>query len=136
MKNDRVCIIDDDPIFVYGTKVLLSYNCSFCSSVSVYEDGEEALENLTLIANRKEKLPDVIFLDLNMPIMDGWKFLDAFVKLPLEKVPRVYIVTSSIDKRDIEKAHSYDIVKDFIVKPLSDSILVDLLKTIERECAD
>lgn len=133
MKIDTICIIDDDPIFVYGTKVLLNYNCSFCSSVLVHEDGQEALENLTTMFNRGEQLPDVIFLDLNMPIMDGWEFLDEFVKLPLENTPRVYIVSSSIDSRDIEKAYTYDIVKDFIVKPLSDTILIDLFKTIEQE---
>ena len=133
MKIDTVCIIDDDPIFVYGTKILLNYNSFFGSSVIVYEDGKEALDNLTSIVKCNGKLPQVIFLDLNMPIMDGWEFLDEFVKLPMEEKPRVYIVSSSIDKQDIEKAHTYDIVKDFIEKPLSDSILSDLFKTIETE---
>ena len=133
MKIDTVCIIDDDPIFVYGTKILLNYNSFFGSSVIVYEDGKEALDNLTSIVKCNGKLPQVIFLDLNMPIMDGWEFLDEFVKLPMEEKPRVYIVSSSIDKQDIEKAHTYDIVKDFIVKPLSDSILSNLFKTIEEE---
>jgi len=70
-----------------------------------------------------------------MPIMDGWEFLDEFIKLSLENKPRVYIVSSSIDNQDIERAHNNDIVKDFIIKPLSDSILVDLFKTIETEGA-
>ena len=132
-KIKTACIIDDDPIFVYGTKILLNYNSFFGSSVIVYEDGKEALDNLTSIVKCNGKLPQVIFLDLNMPIMDGWEFLDEFVKLPMEEKPRVYIVSSSIDKQDIEKAHTYDIVKDFIEKPLSDSILSDLFKTIETE---
>ncbi|MCM4151504.1 response regulator [Arenibacter sp. N53] len=135
MKIETVCIIDDDPIFVYGTKVLLNYNSCFGSSVIVHEDGKEALENLTSMVKNGQQLPDVIFLDLNMPIMDGWEFLDEFVKLSLKNKPRVYIVSSSIDNQDIEKAHTYDIVKDFIVKPLSDSILADLFKTIETEGA-
>ncbi|WP_246200107.1 response regulator [Maribacter luteus] len=69
-----------------------------------------------------EQLPDVIFLDLNMPIMDGWEFSYEFVKLPLENIPRINIVSSSIDSRDIGKANTYDIVKVFIVKPLSDGV--------------
>ena len=133
MKIETVCIIDDDPIFVYGTKILLNYNSSFGSSVIVNEDGKEALDNLTSMVRSGEKLPDVIFLDLNMPIMDGWEFLDEFVKLPIKNKPRVYIVSSSIDNQDIEKAKTYEIVKDFIVKPLSESILTDLFKTIETE---
>ncbi|WP_223170262.1 response regulator [Maribacter aquimaris] len=135
MKIETVCIIDDDPIFVYGTKVLLNHNCSFCTTVIVHENGQEALEDLTSMINKGEQLPDVIFLDLNMPVMDGWEFLDEFVKLPLENIPRLYIVSSSIDQRDIEKAHTYTIVKDFIVKPLSDAVLSDLFKTIEQEDA-
>ncbi|MCK0189432.1 response regulator [Arenibacter sp. F20364] len=135
MKIETVCIIDDDPIFVYGTKVLLNYNGSFCSTVIVHEDGKEALDSLTAMVKSGEQLPDVIFLDLNMPVMDGWEFLDEFVRLPLKNKPRVYIVSSSIDNLDIEKANGYDIVKDFIVKPLSDSILADLFKNIETEGA-
>jgi CheY-like chemotaxis protein len=135
MKIETVCIIDDDPIFVYGTKVLLNYNGRFCSTVIVHEDGKEALDSLTSMVKSGDKLPDVIFLDLNMPIMDGWEFLDEFIKLPMENKPRVYIVSSSIDNQDIEKAKGYDIVKDFIVKPLSDAILADLFKIIETEGA-
>lgn len=133
MKINTVCIIDDDPIFVYGTKILLNYNNSFCSNIIVHEDGKEALENLASLVKSKEKLPDIIFLDLNMPIMDGWEFLDEFVKLSTEDKPRVYVVSSSIDPNDIEKAKNYGIVNDFISKPLSDLKLSNLFKQIDAE---
>tara|TARA_R110002167_G_scaffold247308_16_gene452934 strand:- start:274 stop:684 length:411 start_codon:yes stop_codon:yes gene_type:complete len=135
MKNRTVCIIDDDPIFVYGTKVLLNYNSSFCSNIIVHEDGEEALESITALLKAKQKLPDVIFLDLNMPIMDGWEFLDRFVQLSLEEKPRIYIVSSSIDPSDLEKAKGYGIVNNFVSKPFSDAKLLKLFNNIDIEDA-
>ncbi len=128
MKMDTVCIIDDDPIYVYGTKILLNYNRNFCSNIVVYEDGHEALVNLTSMVKSGSTFPEVIFLDLNMPIMDGWEFLDEFIKLPFKTKPIVYVVSSTIAEWEIEKAKSYDIVKDFISKPLSFAVLEDLFQ--------
>tara|TARA_R110000796_G_scaffold67449_4_gene154752 strand:+ start:1016 stop:1429 length:414 start_codon:yes stop_codon:yes gene_type:complete len=134
MKIDTVCIIDDDPIFVYGTKVILNCNSSFCSNIMVYENGREALDDLTSIITSKEKLPEVIFLDLNMPILNGWEFLDNFCKIPdIETKTRIYILSSSVYSVDIEKAKNYSIVKDFIEKPLTDLKFSGLLKVIENE---
>ena len=134
MKIDTVCIIDDDPIFVYGTKVILNCNSSFCSNIMVYENGREALDDLTSIMTLKEKLPEVIFLDLNMPILNGWEFLDNFCKIPdIETKTRIYILSSSVYSVDIEKAKNYSIVKDFIEKPLTDLKFSGLLKVIENE---
>ena len=134
MKIETVCIIDDDPIFVYGTKVILNCNCSFCSNIMVYENGREALDNLSVILNSNEKLPEVIFLDLNMPILNGWQFLDEFCKIPnIEENTRIYILSSSVYSGDIEKSKKYSIVKDFIQKPLTDLKFGTLLKVIENE---
>ncbi|MDP5229940.1 MAG: response regulator [Cellulophaga sp.] len=131
MKIERVCIIDDDPIFVYGTKILLNHNSSFGSSVIVYENGKEALDDLTALVKSEEKLPDVIFLDLNMPTMDGWEFLDEFIKLSFKNRPKIFIVSSSIDQKDIKKARSYEIVQDFIAKPLSNTLMATIFKALE-----
>tara|TARA_R110002051_G_scaffold75579_1_gene137395 strand:- start:459 stop:872 length:414 start_codon:yes stop_codon:yes gene_type:complete len=134
MKIETVCIIDDDPIFVYGTKVILNCNSSFCSNIMVYENGREALDNLSVILNSNEKLPEVIFLDLNMPILNGWQFLDEFCKIPnIEENTRIYILSSSVYSGDIEKSKKYSIVKDFIQKPLTDLKFGTLLKVIENE---
>ncbi len=132
MRVDKVCIIDDDPIFVYGTKVILNYNGSFCSNIMVYENGEEALDNLANELKNKEKLPEVIFLDLNMPIMDGWEFLDIFCKIPdIGIKTNIYILSSSINSDDINKSKKYSIVKDFIQKPLTEAKFSKLLESIE-----
>ncbi len=114
---DRACIIDDDHIYVYGAKrALLKTN--FCNEVVVYSNGLEALAQLKLMQETHEKLPEIIFLDINMPILDGWQFLDEFLYLESSKKPIIYIVTSSENPVDIEKADQYDMKKNYIVKPI------------------
>tara|TARA_R110002051_G_scaffold4731_9_gene26266 strand:+ start:2170 stop:2574 length:405 start_codon:yes stop_codon:yes gene_type:complete len=127
MKIDSVCIIDDDPIFVYGTKVLLNYNRSFCSNILVYENGKEALDDLRFMMKSKIEFPEVIFLDLNMPIMNGWDFLDEFIKLDTQEKVRVYVVSSSINEMDKQRALKYNIVVDFISKPFTAAKLEQLI---------
>ncbi|MET7030603.1 response regulator [Sediminicola luteus] len=131
MKLNTVCIIDDDPIFVYGTKVLLNYNSSFCSNIIVYENGKEALDDLRFMLKTNKEMPEVIFLDLNMPIINGWEFLDELKKMDLKKKIGVYVVSSSLDKMDEEKSRKYDMVIDFISKPLTANKLQQLLVATE-----
>lgn len=133
MKLNTVCIIDDDPIFVYGTKVLLNYNSSFCSNIIVYENGKEALDDLRFMLKTKKEMPEVIFLDLNMPFINGWEFLDELKKMDLKKKIGVYVVSSSLDKMDEEKSRKYDMVIDFISKPLTANKLQQLLLATEGE---
>ncbi|MDT0650736.1 response regulator [Autumnicola edwardsiae] len=117
-KIDLACIIDDDPIFVFGAKKIMQF-ADFCNSFMVYHNGEEAINGLKSIILAKEKLPDIILLDLNMPIMDGWQFLDEFTQIPTEHEITIYIVTSSIDPEDINRAKSYNRVTNYLVKPIS-----------------
>ena len=127
MNKRIVCIVDDDPIFVYGTKFLLNHNRLFVSDILVFENGKEALDSLRNLVKSKKKLPDMIFLDLNMPVMDGWEFLNNYVNLPVEPKPPIIIVSSFMSTEEIERAKSYAIVTQMIVKPLSNSILAELL---------
>jgi CheY-like chemotaxis protein len=73
------------------------------------------LSNLT-----EDKLPEIIFLDLNMPVMDGWEFLGEFVKIKnnFDKKISLYVVSSSIDPRDLERAKSFNLVTDYLIKPI------------------
>ncbi|MBB6001856.1 response regulator [Arcicella rosea] len=127
-KIDIACIIDDDPIFVFGTKRIMQI-ANFCNGFLVFHNGKEAYDNLRAIILAGEKLPDLILLDLNMPIWDGWQFLDEFIQIPIEKPITIYIVTSSIDPEDIKRAKSYEIVSNYLVKPIK----MDDLKKLMSE---
>tara|TARA_R110002096_G_scaffold32490_4_gene94421 strand:- start:60 stop:455 length:396 start_codon:yes stop_codon:yes gene_type:complete len=129
MTINTICIIDDDPIFVFGSKILLRNN-SFASDYLVCRNGKEALDVITPLIESEESLPEVIFLDLNMPIMDGWEFLDEFGKLSEENNIRIYILSSSVDSRDIERAKNYGMVNGFIAKPLTDAKIKELAQEI------
>ncbi|AXT53455.1 response regulator [Aquimarina sp. BL5] len=128
MKNiDLACIIDDDQIFIYGIKRAMEL-VDFCKSFLIYNDGQEALDSLKSIISANEKLPDIILLDLNMPILDGWQFLDEFINIPVSKKVHIYIVSSSVDPKDILKAKSYEAVSNYIVKPITMDKLKDILE--------
>ena len=91
-----------------------------------------AIEKLKENWNDSEILPDAILLDLNMPVMDGWQFLDEFIHLPIKKEISIFIMTSSIDPADIEMAKKYDVIKDYIMKPITANKLDMLCKLISK----
>ncbi|WP_452219173.1 response regulator [Lacinutrix undariae] len=111
-------IIDDDPIFVFGLKKMLEH-ANFCNEFSVFNNGEDAIEALKPIIKTGVDFPELILLDLNMPIMDGWQFLDEFIKEKPTKKAIIYIISSSIDPVDIEKAKEYENVSSFVIKPIT-----------------
>lgn len=128
-KISTVCIIDDDPIFIYGTKRLMT-EIDFCETVIVFQNGQDALDGLHGITANNEEFPSVIFLDLNMPIMNGWEFLEDFVKIPNHNTSKVviYIISSSIDPRDLERIKNYNVVNNYILKPMSKEDLERILE--------
>lgn len=130
-KINTICIIDDDPIFRFGTKKMME-TVQASLNFLVYKNGKDAFDNLLPNLKLNTNLPDVILLDLNMPIMDGWQFLDEFLKVPdSEKIP-IYIVSSSVDSRDIERAKTYKMVGQYIIKPFSISKVEELLEGLKK----
>ncbi|QLG45571.1 response regulator [Costertonia aggregata] len=130
-KLDTSCIIDDDPIFIYGTKRIMK-EVDFCNDILVYNNGQDAIDGLNELTSQGKELPSVIFLDLNMPIMNGWEFLDDFTKIPnhnREKVT-VYIISSSVDPRDLERIKDYEVVNNYILKPISPKDLENILDSV------
>jgi CheY-like chemotaxis protein len=126
------CIIDDDPISVFGIQKSMR-DIDFCDNVVVYRNGQEALAGLTKMLEAGKKLPSIILLDINMPIMDGWEFLEDFVKIPNSNTEEVtiFIISSSIDPRDFLRAKSFSVVNNYIVKPIFKKDLVKLLSEME-----
>ena len=128
-KFNMACIVDDDPIFGFSTKKLMELN-NFSKETIIYSNGQEALDELLSRIESGQNMPEVIFLDLNMPVMDGWEFLDEFTKIPSEKEMIIYIVTSSIDPADVNRAKGYKNVNNYVVKPITTKDLSKILSEI------
>ena len=121
-KVELACIIDDDKIYVNLVKKIIEIK-KLSENLLIYKNGKEALDYFKDIMQNvtdEDKLPDIIFLDLNMPVMDGWEFLNEFVKIKnnLNKKITIYVVSSSIDPRDLERAKSFNLVTDYLIKPI------------------
>lgn len=110
-------LIDDDDLGIYLTEQLLRAE-GFSNTICTFQSAREALE--MLVKGKKETVPQVVFLDLNMPLMNGWQFLDALA--PYEEKLRgkchIYILTSSLALTDLEKSKRYGLVEGLIHKPL------------------
>lgn len=115
-----VALVDDDKIFQLTASKTIKAT-SLAENILQFENGEEALRYLNDHCGDKKSLPDYIFLDINMPFVDGWMFLDDFagIKAKLAKPVLIYMVSSSIDPRDINRAKNYADVTDYVVKPVS-----------------
>lgn len=91
-----------------------------------FENGFEAIAEMKMAGS--DEIPDVILLDLNMPVMDGFDFLEAFKNLGLPHSVDIYILSSSIDQKDIEHCMQYDAVKGYFSKPLRKDQIERILK--------
>lgn len=131
MKIRSACIIDDDEIYVFGLKIMMK-SVNFCDEIVVCENGEVALDFLKPLTSTPKGMPDVILLDINMPIMDGWQFLDEFTKIKAEKSAKtnIYMMSSSVNPVDLEKVKTYKLISDYLVKPLSKTALEEIVSTV------
>ncbi len=119
-----VMLIDEDEIDnIINQKIIESNN--FSERVMVFQTGTDALDFLRVNAKVAENLPDLIFLDINMPIMDGFQFLEEFEKLesPILDKSKIIMLSSSISPRDIDRAASNRFVKKYLNKPLNSRYL-------------
>jgi CheY-like chemotaxis protein len=124
MGKGKVLIIDDDPIHQRIAQLMIQKQQLF-DEIKSFTNATHAVSFLDENAENTEALPDVILLDLNMPIMDGWGFLEEYRTLlpKLAKAIKIFIVSSSVDEKDMLRSQTYSYVKGFISKPLSPDII-------------
>lgn len=128
VKFDKVLLVDDDSINNFLSEEIIS-GANITEEVVLLTDGQQALSYLnSLKTNESEPIQKLlILLDLNMPVMDGFEFLEEFKPEELKADFQIVILTSSDNQRDIEKIKAYDI-KNFISKPITEEKLLEILK--------
>ena len=122
-------LIDDDEIYIFTAKKLIN-KTDFSEEVKFFYNGKEALEAIKSKLYNEEEVPEVILLDLNMPIMDGWQFLDEFIRIKTKKTIKIYIVSSSVNPVDLERAKTYNMVSNYTVKPISREKLKEITEEV------
>lgn len=129
-KSPVVALVDDDKIFqLTASKTIRALQLT--DQILQFHNGEDALQFLSQNSKNEHSLPDYIFLDINMPLVDGWMFLQDFaeIKQSLPKPISIYMVSSSIDPRDVNRARSIQDVTGYVVKPVTREKFIEILQT-------
>jgi len=130
-KPVHILLIDDDEINNFISIKLIKKALSN-AEISSCLNGKVAIEELIEMQKiSPDNLPDFILLDINMPIMNGWEFLDEYKRLNVDTTgkSKIFIISSSVFSNDISRAKSYPLVKNFISKPLSVEKIREMLES-------
>ena len=130
MEKRNVLLVDDDQVFNFINKKTLE-GIDAVNEIHTALNGQQALDLINDYYSGTRSLPEIIFLDLNMPLMDGFQFLEGFRKLSLPGIGnvKVIIVTSSDNPKDIQRARSLGI-DHYLTKPVSEDDLHEILSEI------
>lgn len=118
----EILLVDDDPIIQFVHKTILT-NCNFPKQL-FFENGRVVMDYI--LKNKNEDKVFLVLLDINMPVMNGWEFLEELRNTTIKPSVKVVIVTSSIDASDKEKSKNYIQVCDFMEKPLQEKLICNL----------
>ncbi|CAM4032557.1 response regulator [Flavobacterium sinopsychrotolerans] len=125
MTKKIIWVIDDDAIYQIIVNKIIQRSEMF-SAVSSFKNGRIAIDALQETLDKDTALPDIILLDINMPIMDGWEFMEemALMKSKFNKQITVYIVSSSISIEDKNRSKTYADILGYLSKPVTINDLV------------
>jgi CheY-like chemotaxis protein len=124
-------IVDDDEIYTFLVKKTIEQT-NLVDTIKVFGNGLDAIVFLKKNAANRDTLPEIILLDLSMPVMDGWEFLEEYILVSpkLGRKITIYIISSSISPFDIDRAKNISFVTDFIIKPVSKEKLIEIFKKL------
>lgn len=127
-KLDSVLLVDDDAITNYINEQLIK-DLSIAQEVLVATNGKEGINVIEDRCQNKKSCPELILLDINMPVMNGFEFLEKYqqMQLPLCPTSVVVLLTSSTNSRDVKKSEESSIA-DYLIKPLTESKINTLLE--------
>ncbi len=130
MKQKNIWVIDDDPIYQIIINKIIKKSNAFSSSSS-FINGKEALNALINSMHNNELLPDIILLDINMPVMDGWEFIEEMqnIKSGINKQIITYIVSSSIATEDKDNSRTFKDIVGYISKPVTAEDLISIVSS-------
>ncbi|MBZ9631265.1 response regulator [Salegentibacter sp. LM13S] len=127
-KINLACIIEDDPVHQLLTQNYVKLT-GMVDNLMLCKNGMEAYNLLKSLITAGETVPELILLDLNMPIWDGWQFLEEFIKIPVDQKITIFILTSSINEDDFRKAEMFDLTSNYLIKPIK----LEKLKSVLSE---
>lgn len=126
-----LCVVDDDKIFTFLLRKIIE-KAQIAREIIFFENGQEAIDYLTLNKADVMKLPQLILLDINMPILDGWQFLQEYGKLQPEVHDpiKICVMSSSGEEEDYNRAMHSGHVMDYLQKPLQIPLLRDITERV------
>ena len=123
----NLLVIDDDDINIFIIKKIVE-KTGYEAQMVAKTNGQLAIDYLKELIENNQPFPHLILIDINMPVLNGWEFLESYEKMGIKEHVDMYMLSSSVYENDIEKAKTYKTVKGFISKPLSIERLIELFE--------
>ncbi|MHA4741726.1 response regulator [Dyadobacter sp. MSC1_007] len=130
---ETICVIDDDKIFTFLLKKIIE-KASIAREIIFFENGRDALDYLAQHREDQLRLPQLILLDINMPVLDGWQFLQEYGKLKckVSSPISICVMSSSSEEGDYQRAMHSEHVMEYLQKPVQGPLLTQLAERALR----